>query len=309
MIRYLYKSIRSKELKEIDSYKPGSWIYVESPTDDEAAMLIEKFDLDPGHIDDARDEDEMPRLEREENLVYIFTRFAYTNDDLQVTTAPLLFVIGKEILMTISPRKIPRMEKFIEGKIDFSTTQRTKLVLQIMDQVVDQYEVFLNNIGRQIKTIRARLRVEEIRNSDFIQFVLIEDELNEFLSALTPTNAILRRLLLGKHIPLYAEDEDLVEDLLLNNEQSIEGCRSSLKSIVNIREAYSTIISNNLNQVIRILTVLTMLISVPMLVASIYGMNVALPFEKSPLAFSGIMTASLVLSIILLSVFRYKRWL
>ena len=309
MIRYLYKSIRSKELKEIDSYKPGSWIYVESPTDDEAAMLIEKFDLDPGHIDDARDEDEMPRLEREENLVYIFTRFAYTNDDLQVTTAPLLFVIGKEILMTISPRKIPRMEKFIEGKIDFSTTQRTKLVLQIMDQVVDQYEVFLNNIGRQIKTIRARLRVEEIRNSDFIQFVLIEDELNEFLSALTPTNAILRRLLLGKHIPLYAEDEDLVEDLLLNNEQAIEGCRSSLKSIVNIREAYSTIISNNLNQVIRILTVLTMLISVPMLVASIYGMNVALPFEKSPLAFSGIMTASLVLSIILLSVFRYKRWL
>ena len=309
MINYYYKNVRSKSLKKMDKYKPGSWVYVENPSDNEVEEIIKDFDLDPGHIDDARDEDEMPRMEREGDLTYIFTRYAHTDDDLHVAIAPLLFVIGSDLLLTISPRQFPRFDKFIDEKINFNTTQRTKLVLQILDQIVDKYETHLNNINRQIKAIRARLRVEEINNQDFVSFVLIEDELNEFMSALTPTNAILRRILLGKHIPLYADDEDIVEDLLLNNEQSIEQCRSSIKSIVNIREAYSTIMSNNLNRVIRILTVATVLISVPTLVASVYGMNVSLPFSDRPQIFLGIVILSLGLSLLLLAIFKAKKWL
>jgi magnesium transporter len=213
------------------------------------------------------------------------------------------------MLITISQRPFPRLDRFVSEQVQFTTTQRTKLMLLVLDQIVDQYEVYLNKIGRQIKSIRARLRVEEIRNQDFINFVQIEDELNEFMSALTPTNAILRRLLLGKHIPLFADDEDIVEDLLLNNEQSIEACRSSIKSIVNIREAYSTIMANNLNQVIRVLTIATVVISIPTLVASVFGMNVSLPFEGSIYAFSGIMGLALVVSLLLLVIFKHKRWL
>ncbi len=133
---------------------------------------------------------------------------------------------------------------------------------------------------------------------------MIEDELNEFLSALQPTTAILRRLLLGRHIQLYEEDKDIVEDLLLNNEQSIEGCSSRIKSVVNIREAYATISSNNLNRSMRILTAATVLITLPNVVFGFYGMNVPLPFQEHPFVFVGIIS---LCSVIVLSVFLVAR--
>ncbi len=309
MINYYYKNIRSKTLENLTKYKPGAWVYVENPTRDELKKLIDEHDLDPGHVRDVLDEDEMPRLEKDNDTNYFFTRFAYAGENLHITTTPLLIIISEHLFISISARPIPRIERFTDEKIKFNTTQRTKLLLQILDQTVDQYEVFLNSISRQIKVIRSRLRVEEIHNKDFVAFVEIEDELNEFLSALTPTNSILRRLLLGNHIKLYDEDEDIVEDLLLNNEQTIEGCRSSLKSMISIREAYTTIMTNNLNRIIRVLTVLTAVISVATLVSGIFGMNVELPFERSPQAFIGIMAFMLTLTFAMLYYFRKQRWL
>ncbi len=151
--------------------------------------------------------------------------------------------------------------------------------------------------------------MEAINNKDFVDFVIIEDELNEFMTALTPMTPILKRLMLGKHFKLASDDRELVEDLLLNNEQSLAACRSSIKSIVNIREAYSTIMSNDLNRIIRILTVLTVLISVPTLIASVYGMNIELPFSDSSSAFVILMFVALFLSFVLLLYFKLKKWL
>ncbi|HET7630176.1 MAG TPA: CorA family divalent cation transporter, partial [Candidatus Saccharimonadales bacterium] len=246
MISYYYKNIRSKGLVQEKDYRDGAWVSVEEPTEAEIDQLVDKFGLDAGHMSDALDPDEMPRLEREGELNYIFVRYAYTNEDMELTTAPLLFIIGPNLLITVALHSLPRLQRFLDGKVDFSTTQRTKLMLQIMNQIVNQYEIFINNISRQIKSIRTRLKTHEVNNQDFIDFVLIEDELNEFLSALQPTTAILRRLMLGRHVPLFKDDQEIVEDLLLNNEQSIEGCLSNVKSIINIRDAYSTIASNNL---------------------------------------------------------------
>jgi magnesium transporter len=96
-----------------------------------------------------------------------------------------------------------------------------------------------------------------------------------------PTTAILRRLLLGRHIQLYAEDQDIVEDLLLNNEQSIENCQSNIKTVINIREAYSTIASNNLNRSMKWLTGATVMIALPNVFFGMYGMNVNLPNQTN----------------------------
>lgn len=307
MISYYYKNIRSKSLTTLDEYKDGAWICVEEPTRDEIDQLVERFNLEAGHMDDALDADEMPRLEREGDLTYIFVRYAYTNDDLELTTAPLLFVVGPNLFITVALRSLPRLQRFLGGKVNFTTTQRTKLLLLILDQIVDQYEVFINNISRQIKVIRSRLRAHDVENQDFIDFVVIEDELNEFLSALLPTTAILRRLMLGRHIPLFHEDQDLVEDLLLNNEQSIEGCRSNVKSIVNIREAYSTIASNNLNRTMKLLTGATVILTLPNVFFSMYGMNIGLPFQHSWWAYGGLITLTIVVMLIVLVVARARR--
>jgi magnesium transporter len=307
MITYYYKNIRSKKLSIQTDYRAGSWICVESPSLDEIQLLTNKFQLDPGHMNDILDEDEMPRLEKEGEVTYIFVRYAYTNEEGELTTAPLLFVVSKEIFITIASQKLPRLARFTSGKIDFSTTQRTKLLLQIMDQIVDQYESFINNISRQIKMIRSRLRAQDVGNEDFIDFVVIEDELNEFLSAMLPTTAILRRLMLGRHLPLFADDEDLVEDLLLNNEQSIEGCRSNVKSIVNIREAYATITSNNLNRTMKVLTAATMLIALPNVFFGMYGMNIDLPFQQEAWAYVFVLALTLSATVVVIVLARTRR--
>ncbi len=309
MIQYFYKKPEDQEVKELDEYQSGSWVYVQNADHAEITSLVKKFNLNSGHLEDAHDSDEMPRLEREGEQVYLFTRFAHTDSDLVLTTTPLLIVFHPDCLISVSFEPLSGLDELTGDRLDIDTTCQGKLALQILDRVDDKYERYLSDVSKQIKIIRSRLRVEEIRNQDFVNFVTIEEGLNEFMIALTPMTPILKRLMLGRHINLTAEDRELAEDLLLNNEQSLVACRSSIKSVISIREAYSTIMSNDLNRIIRIFTVLTVLISVPTLIASIYGMNVDLPFDRSPGAFSGLMIFSVALSLTLLWYFRREKWL
>lgn len=309
MISYYLKDNDESDIQKVDTYQPGCWVYVENPTDSEIETLVKDYNLEAGLIEDALDENEMPRLERSDSKNYMYTRFAYTGDDLEVSTDPILFVLGGESLITISRRRICRLDEILTNKRRVKTTHPSELFLRIMEQIDAQFEVYLNGISRQIKTVRSKLRVEEVTNQDFITFVEIEDELNEFLSSLTPTNAILKRLIIGKDVQLNEVEKELVEDLLLNNEQSIEGSKSSMKSIVSIREAYSTIMSNNLNRVIRILTVATVILAIPTLISSLYGMNLALPFEFADNAFLGVLITSAVLSGIALAILKIKNLL
>ncbi len=309
MIKYFYRSLRSQEMRELPDYQRGSWVYVEAPTDSEIQDLVKKFNLEQGHLEDALDVDEMPRLEREGEQSYIFVRFAYKNEEEELVTAPLLFIFGNDILITVSQVRMPSLDVFIRSKINFATTQRAKLVLQILQQIGEHYDTFISNTSKQIKLIRSRLRGHEITNQDFIDFVMIEDELNEFLSSLMPTNATLRRLLLGRYMPLFDEDQDIVEDLLLNNEQSIEACNSNLKSIDNIREAYSSISSHNLNYTMKVLTIVTVAITLPNVIFGMYGMNVELPLQHNPWVFMGIASFTLALVIFMLIFAKHKKLL
>lgn len=307
MIKYYFKSLRSEQVQELDAYKPGCWVYVEAPSEREIEELVAKFGLTAGHLQDALDEDEMPRLEKEGEQSYIFVRFAYRTPDGDMETAPLLFVFSGDIVVTISQARVPALGSFLSGKISFATTQRAKLILLILQQIVDQYDGYISKTSKQIKLIRSRLRGHEISNQDFIDFVMIEDELNEFLSSLMPTNATLRRLLLGRYVPLFAEDQDIVEDLLLNNEQSIEACNSNMQSIIHIREAYTSISSNNLNRTIKVLTIVTVLIMLPSMFYGLYGMNVGLPFQHHAWAFGAIVVFTLVFNIFVVILARRKR--
>jgi len=307
MIKYYFKSLRSERVQELDSYKPGSWVYAEAPAHEEIETLVKRFNLTEGHLQDALDEDEMPRLEKEGDQSYIFVRFAYKSIDGELVTAPLLFIFSGDLVITVSQVRLPLLDSFLSGKITFATTQRSKLILLILQQIVDQYDTFITRTSKQIKLIRSRLRGHEISNQDFIDFVMIEDELNEFLSSLMPTNATLRRLLLGRYMPLFAEDQDIVEDLLLNNEQSIEACNSNMQSIIHIREAYTSISSNNLNRTMKILTAATVFVALPNVVFSMYGMNIKLPLMHEPWMFNAVVGVTLVLLLLSYIVAKRKR--
>jgi magnesium transporter len=307
MIKYLYKSLRGRALQEQKRPQRGTWVYAEAPTKTEIDQLTRRFKLEPGYLEDAMDEDEMPRLESDSNQSYIFVRFPHEQKNKEIDTAPLLIVFDDEHIITVSPVHLPALDNLKKGKGALATTQRAKLILLILAQISDQYDTFINQTSRKIKTIRSRLRGHGITNQDLIDFVTIEDELNEFLASLLPTNATLRRLLIGRHIPLFEEDQDIVEDLLLNNEQSIEAIRSNLRSISNIRDAYTAISSNNLNRTITLLTIATILIALPNVFFGMYGMNVRLPYQHANWAFPAIVVFNASLILLIIALVRKKR--
>lgn len=308
MIEIYHKSIKEKVFKILDikSFKNGSWIYAENIDDEELEELAEKFSLDPGLLKDAGDPYEVPRSETKGGILYIFTRVPYSAEGGQIMTTPLLLAVGANFLVTISQIHLPFLKKLIKSE-HFFTTQKTNLFLQIFSQINSTYNEFLTSINKQVRGTGVKL--SKITNADIIRFVSYEEILNDFLSALVPTNTILGYILSGKSLELYPQDKDLIEDLFLSNGQLIEICRNNLKNIVNIRGAYSTIMANDLNRVIKLLTSLTIILTVPMIVSSFYGMNIRLPFAQSPFVFLGIIIFVAMISGILVYLFIRNRWI
>ena len=301
MIRYLFKNSETQSFGELKDYRKGAWVDVASPSEDEVKALCAKFKLDEGHIADALDPDEVPRIEKEGDLTYVFVRYPYAAPGGEFETSPLLFIVGPKQFITVAAGQARFLERFMRGGEQINVAQPDKTLLVIMEEVIDQYEQLINRISRQINTIRSRLKGQTISNKDFVNFVVVEDALNEFLSAMIPLAGVLRRTLRYSSSDVFASvSDDDVEDLILNNDQSIENCRSNIKSVVNIREAYSTINSNNLNQTMKMLTAVTVLITFPNVVFSMYGMNIGLPLSGEPWAFALLLAISLGLPLSLL---------
>lgn len=305
MLKLLYRDTRKKKLEQLDKHRVGDWIYVETPSAQEFEYLIDTFKLDPGLLQDAVDIDEVPRMEIEDGILYIFTRFA-TEKNNHIETMPIMIAIGKGFLVTVSTVSCPPLERFIKNG-NFFTTQKTKLFLQLFSQIASSYTRYLNQISRQIRAIS--FQVEKIDNSDIIQFVSFEIVLNDFLLALVRNNGMLKNFLTGKYINLYEDDRDLIEDLFLANEQQIEICKENLRNMTNIREAYSTIMTNNLNRIIKLFTSLTIILTIPTIIASIYGMNVKLPLDGHPMAFLAVVGSIIFISLVLILVFMRNKWL
>ncbi|HZX50234.1 MAG TPA: magnesium transporter CorA family protein [Candidatus Paceibacterota bacterium] len=306
MIKIYHKAVREQQLTELADFRVGSLIYVENPTEEELNQLEQRYKADHSLLLDALDLNEVPRLEHEEGITYVFTRFPIRETN-RVVTLPLLIAVGGDFVMLVSPKPLPLLERFLTGKADFYTTQKSKLFTQIFSQLNLGYQGFLREMSRDVRS--TTVRFERVRNRDIIQFVAFERVLNDFLAALVPTNRILEDILSGKYFKLYEEDHELTQDVRLANGQLIESCKSDLKTIVNFREAYSTIMTNNLNRVIKLFTALTVVLTVPTMIASFYGMNVALPFQNSPMAFWWILWGTIIIAIFILGTFVWKRWL
>jgi magnesium transporter len=279
MIKRYYAASSDTKLEVTKKAVKGSWLHAESPTQEEISHLVATFKLVPGHLEDALDEDEAPRLEMEGEQMYIYTRFAVREKDGDFETVPLLIIRHKDAVITIASRHVAALEPLTTGRIPITTSEQTRLILQIMQRITEQYDNLIDKTSRKIKAVRQRLRTHAVTNQDFVDFVLIEDELNEFLTALQPNNAVLRRLLVGHR--LVGEDQDLVEDVLLMNEQSVEKCNSNIKSIIGVRDAHSSISDNSLNQTMKVLTVATLGMAIPNMIFGIYSMNVETPFQHS----------------------------
>ncbi len=306
MIKIYYKSVKSSGLTALDNFKIGAWVDVCDPNKEELEKLENMLGVEKSLLHDALDPYEVPRMEQEDGITYVFTRVPQYQEK-EVLTLPILVALGENFLLTVSKEKLNFLEKFSRGQIAFSTTQKTKLLLEIFFHINKQYDFFLVDIGKKIRGLKIKL--EKISNRELIQFVDLESVLNDFLSSLTPTNAVLRKILDGRSLHLYEEDRDLVEDIFLGNGQIIEMASSTLNQVVNIRNTSSSIITHELNRVMKILTVLTILLTIPTMVFSFYGMNVALPAMNNPTTYISILFYTFTFSLLAMVLFKKNRWL
>jgi magnesium transporter len=302
-----YRNIRSNVLEQIDNPKKGSWLRVIDPSQDELEKLEKQYNLDSDLLADGIDLYEAPRIEHDEGNLYIYVRFCRPLGEY-TSTHPLLIVVMPDMLMTVSRIEADPVTKLIEsGKV--ITTQKLKLVLQILEELNRGYRQHLNGVTRKILSTRSRLQRTIVNNNDILNFIDVEEDLNEFLAALQPYGIVLHALLNGKYMKLHDEDEDLIEDLQLSASELIELTKSRLKTIQNIREAYNTIATNNLNKVFKRLTSIAIFMSIPTIIGGIYGMNVKLPFENNPHAFWIIIALTFAVTALFVVFFRRKKWL
>lgn len=308
MITVFHSNARSRQLAEIDKTKAGSWISLVAPNDSELKSLAEEHKLDIDLLNDAIDIYEAPRIETDEGNVYIYTRYCYP-EGREIATEPLLIVYTPTTLVTVMRIDSGMFSKLWSGYQEVITTQKTKTLMQILAEVNASYRVQLLKVSKRTLQTRARMRQSELSRREFVSIIELEEDLNEFLTALQPQAAVLNILLNGKYIKLYEDDKDIVEDLRLNAAELIELTKSRLRALGNIRQAYDTIATADLNQTFKRLTSIAIFLTIPTTIGGLWGMNVAVPFADDPLGFwlvAGIITGLLLGAIL---IFHRHRWI
>jgi magnesium transporter len=307
MITNYFRTVKDDALKEITDLRNGVWIHAVNASDGELAQLWNTLDLDETLLEDAQDFFEVPRMEKVDGVTYFFTRYPFNEVTEDIDTAPLLIVIGETYVLTVTQRMIPQFEPLLTGKRVVHTTQKTKLFLHLMECVTASFERQLVNLRRSVHKDRAKLR--KIGNREIVRFANYERQLNDMVAAVLPTNVSLQQLMNNNYIPVYADDRELVEDVRIDNTQVVESARALLKTIQNVRNSAEAILTNTLNNRIKTLTVLTILLTIPTIIFSLYGMNIPLPFAENPYALLFVFVLMLGVVGIALGYFKKNDWL
>ena len=309
MITYYYRSLHDEKILKPEIFKVGSLVVAETPDQAELKLLESRFNLDPDLLADALDPDEIPRIDSDQGILYVYMRYAYRKGDI-VETDPILVSVGPTFVAVVSRRQLTGLDRLLSVP-STHTTQHAKLLLILLRHLVQSYESNVNYLDRQIRGVRARLNVATINNRDFVQFVVIEDALNSFLAELIPANLLLTGLMSNRQTTLIfdEEDRDLIEDLVQATRQLGETSQSSLRTVINIREAYSNIMTNNLNRRVELLTSLTVVLTIPTIIFSLYGTNVPIPYQQDPRAFGVLTITTLIIMVGSLYWLYKRRWL
>ena len=308
MIEYYFKTAKEDNFASLSSPKEGCWIHVEEATTADLDMVCELTGLEYTELQDSLDKYEIPRIERVRNHALIFTRHPIELDiPFGLYTATLTIVLTPHYFITIAPQKNMLVRNFFNKKNKLSTLQRSKLLLHLMLRITQD---FMSHIRRVRHNVMAQEKEMIKVESDEITILTRHEEiLNQYQYTLEPTHTVLEEIKSGRYTALHEKDQEILEDLLLAVKQSENLCAIALKSIRSLRDSYQIIFTNNLHKTIKLLTALTIILNIPTMIASIYGMNVDLPFAQTTHAFVLILSSIFVFSILGLVVFRRVRWL
>jgi magnesium transporter len=306
----IYKII-NKELQEIDSYEKDSWVNITHPKKEELEKISKELQIPLDFLTDPTDIDERARIEIEKKTILNVLRIPrFEGDDIEIpfATVPLGIIFSDDFVITICLKDTEVINDFINKKVKFfSITNKTRFLLQILLKTSMLYLNYLKEINRRTSSIEKELHIA-MKNEELIKLLNIEKSLVSFTSSLKSNELMMEKLQIGKIIKINLEDKDFLEDVIIDNRQAIEMSNIYSNILSGMMDAFASVISNNLNVVLKFLTSITIILMIPTLIASIYGMNVVLPFQQSPQAFGITMVISLVFSIIGVLIFIKRRW-
>ena len=299
-----------------DEVGEADWINVKAPFDiTELELLAKSFDFPVDFLTDSLDIDERSRYEREDHakLILVYTPYLNEEDstrDALYVTVPIGIILAQDCIITITSKENTIIEKFITNKVKrFNPKDHKLFVLQLFEQNVLGFLASLKKLNMKRNLIEQEL-YNSSRNKELQELLRIEKSLVYFVTSLS-TNELLKLKIKRTDLLGIRELEyhtDLFEDIVIDNSQALEMSNVYTNILSGTMEAYASIVSNNLNQFIQRLTIVTIVLMVPTLVASFYGMNLThLPLQESPYAFYAIILFSIILGFFMIWFFKKNK--
>jgi magnesium transporter len=288
----------------------GCWIHLQDPTTQEI-QTISDLGIPQDYLTYPLDLDERARTEREDGDLLVILRIPYyqgADADIPYITIPLGIILTDKYLITVCKLQNEIIESFISGRIrNLSTGKRNRFLLRLLHTSANQYLQHLRIITKTVDYLEDQLQ-KSTRNREVLELLKYQKSLTYFTTALKSNELLLERLDRSQLFKAYPDDEDLLDDVITENQQAIEMTSITSNILSGMMDAFASIISNNLNAIMKFLAAITIVLSLPTIVASFYGMNVHLPLQEHPLAFIFTVGVSLSLCIIVIVIFIKRDW-
>ena len=311
----IYKSIDENNTNLIlsDNIEDGCWINVIAPSDEELILISKKTGIPIEFLKAPLDDEETSRIDIEDGNIIIIVDIPFTemeDNSLTYDTYPLAIIHTENQLITVCLKNSKVLTDFINSKIkSFFTFKKSRFILQILNRISTYYLLYLRQIDKKSLMIEKRLH-KSMKNRELIQLHSLEKSLVYFSTSLKANEITLEKMLKLEIMQKYEEDKDLLEDVIIENKQAIEMTEIYSNILASTMDFFASVISNNLNIVMKVLASVTILMSIPTIISGIYGMNIPLPFQSEfqndPYAFILVMGATLGICVFV-AVLLYKK--
>ncbi len=290
----------SGELHRLTEFAEGCWAHLTDPEPDEINSVLDFFAIDTDFIKAALDEEESPHIEHEDCGTLIMVDIPIVQPDEKsflYTTLPLGIILCGKGIVTICLKETAIINDFMEGRVrSFSVNKKYRFLLQILYRNASKFLQYLKQIDKASSVVESELH-KSMKNRELIQMLRLEKSLVYFSTSLTGNELVLEKLLRTSSLTRYPDDEDLLEDVIIENKQAIEMCTIYRDILSGTMDAYASVISNNLNIVMKLLASVTILLSVPQIIYSLFGMNTGVPFEGTSSGFWIVLGISVVVTL------------
>jgi len=284
-----------KTIEKVDIVQKGVWINICNPTQEEIEYVISKTNVDRTFIENSLDTEERSHIDTEDDQVLVSINVpvkettAKSAKIKKYTTVPLgMIIVRDDYIVTVSSEKLKVLNNISSQKIilgEFATYKKSRIIFQVLYKVAEEYIRFLDIISKDIERFEDKIEKTTMQNKELVKLIHFQKSMVYFDAALKSNQSVMERLKRGKIIKLYEEDEDILEDAAIENRQAMEMVTTYSAILNGMIDVFGTMVSNNLNLVMKFLTSITILISIPTLIASILGMNVTFPFSTGVYGF------------------------